>query len=598
MRKDNGMSIHKKRFAAVAKYLPLAVGAILIIIAVYLAIVTNIELTVARECGEFHEIEDYTVVEREAENTPLGIVQEYRMTINDFPGENTPHLAFYARHQYVRVWIGDELVYTLMPSDENGIGKTVGVNWVMVHLQNHDLGKEVLVEITPVYASHSDRIPEFYIGSELGVYRNQLAEDLPQIFLAVAAIIIGIVFAIFGIWGLLRKKGEPRTHGLVPLGIFAIIMGVWRLTDIRYAAFVLPDKPILLAYLSIATLMLAMIPLCLYAARNDKHRFLPYGYSIATSLVCLVQIVLQLLGVKDFRETLTLSHVMIVLGIVCIVANVVMNYRYHKKDTEKGIVDRFLPFIFTVGVAIDVVIYFAADSSHNLLFTILSIVIYVGVSGGRTIYRSLQHEKQLAQKEVELTEARVAVSMSQIQPHFLYNALNSIAELCVQDPMKAREATVDFAEYLRVNLKAIQQKALVPFMDEFVHIRRYLDLEKMRFDERLNVIFDIRATEFILPQLSLQPIVENAVKHGVGEKEEGGTVIVSTREESNCFLITIEDDGVGFDVEAVKNDGKVHIGLENSRNRLQTLCGGTLEIESKIGEGTTATIRIPKEKRV
>lgn len=581
-----------KRIQAVgAKYLPLIVGLFLVIVAGYFFAINDITLATSRDCGDFTAITDYTVTEKQAEDAPLGFVQEYRMTLNEYEGESTPHLIFYARHQYVRVFIGDELVYSLMPSEENHIGKTVGLNWVKVHLKNTDLGKEILVEITPVYASHADRVPEFLLGSELGVYQHQLRTDMPQIVLGVVAILMGLIFVFFG---LLRKFQKKPENTLVALGLFSAIIGLWRLTDIRYAAFAFSEHPVLLAYLSIATLMMCIVPLCRYSARNHKHRHLTDGYSIVTSLVCLAQIVLQLSGIKDFRETLTWSHIMIVAGVVCIVIGALINRKYIRRDVP--LVERLLPIVFASGVMIDVVIYFVVDSSYNLLFTLLSLNIYIGISGVRTIYNYLHQEKLLAQKEAELTEARVAVTLSQIQPHFLYNSLNTIAELCYEDPMKARTATVDFAEYLRVNLKAIQTKTLVPFTDELAHIRRYTDLEKMRFDERLNVIFDIRATDFVLPQLSVQPLVENAVKHGVCEKEEGGTVTVSTDEQEDCFRIIITDDGVGFDADTVENDGQVHIGLTNSRNRLADLCGGTVEITSGKGKGTTATIRIPKEK--
>lgn len=585
------MSISKKIQTAGAKYLPLIVGLILVIIAVYLFAVKDITVTSSRECGDFVEITDYTVAEKQAEDTPLGFVQEYRMTLNEYDGESTPHLIFYARHQYVRVFIGDELAYFLMPSGENRIGKTTGLHWVEVHLKNSDVGKEILVEITPVYADHADRVPEFLLGSELGVYQHQLRTDMPQIVLSIVAILMGLIFVFFG---LLRKIQKKPEHTLVPLGAFSAIIGLWRLTDIRYAAYALEDHPVLLAYLSIATLMMCIVPLCQYAARNHKYRYLADGYSIATSLVCIVQIVLQLAGVKDFRETLTWSHIMIVVGVVCIVISALINRKYARRDVPA--IERFLPLVFAAGVMVDVVIYFAADSSSDLLYTLLSLIIFIGISGIRTIYNYLHQEKLLAQKEAELAEARVAVTLSQIQPHFLYNSLNSIAELCRQDPEKARTATVDFAEYLRVNLKSIQTKTLVPFMDELVHIRRYVDLEKMRFDDRLNVIFDVRATDFVLPQLSVQPLVENAIKHGVCQKEDGGTVVIHTDEAEDSYRIVITDDGVGFDVEAVENDGQVHIGLANSRNRLRDLCGGTIEIKSEIGKGTTAVIRIPKEK--
>ncbi len=192
----------------------------------YLSIVQNIEIKESRECGNFREVLEYTVSEREDDSMPLGIVQEYRMTFDKFDGESTPHLVFYARHQYVRVWIGEELVYSLMPSDENKIGKTVGLNWVKVHLQNSDLKKEILIEIVPVYESQADRLPTFLLGSELGIYSYQLREDMPQIVLSIFGMLMSVVFICFGFLRLFRKKSP---QGLIALGLFAFLIGLWRI---------------------------------------------------------------------------------------------------------------------------------------------------------------------------------------------------------------------------------------------------------------------------------------------------------------------------------------------------------------------------------
>ena len=199
-------------------------------------------------------------------------------------------------------------------------------------------------------------------------------------------------------------------------------------------------------------------------------------------------------------------------------------------------------------------------------------------------------------QEKELTESRVAVMLSQIQPHFLYNALSSIAELCRENPAKARTSVLDFAEYLRGNLKSLQTKRTVSIDDELSHVRRYLSLEKMRFEDSLCVVYDICATGFYLPQLSVQPLVENAVKHGVGESEGGGTVTIRTWEDTNSWCVAVEDDGVGFDPDEAAHDGQIHIGLENVSNRIAGLSGGTLTVTSQKGHGTSAVIRIPKEE--
>lgn len=205
-------------------------------------------------------------------------------------------------------------------------------------------------------------------------------------------------------------------------------------------------------------------------------------------------------------------------------------------------------------------------------------------------------EKERAQKE--LYEAEVKIMVSQIRPHFLYNALTSIAMMCELDPMTAKEATITFSKYLRGNMDSLKQTKAVPFEQELSHLKNYLYIEKLRFDDLLNIEYDIQATDFEVPQLSIQPIVENAVKHGVGMAEDGGTVTISTRETDDAYEVIVSDDGVGFDVNAPKkDDGRSHIGMENTRKRLKDMCAAELIITSKVGEGTTVRVVIPKVGR-
>ena len=197
----------------------------------------------------------------------------------------------------------------------------------------------------------------------------------------------------------------------------------------------------------------------------------------------------------------------------------------------------------------------------------------------------------------ELYEAKVAVMVSQIQPHFLYNSLSSIAMLCKIDPDTAQKATIAFTKYLRGNMDSLKQTAPVPFEQELEHLKKYLFIEQLRFGKKLNIEYDIQTTDFDIPLLSIQPLVENAVKHGVGMKDEGGTVTIATRENENSYEIIISDDGVGFDTSVKKNDGRSHIGMENTRRRLKDMCGADVVITSAIGEGTVARVIIPKEDK-
>jgi hypothetical protein len=198
------------------------------------------------------------------------------------------------------------------------------------------------------------------------------------------------------------------------------------------------------------------------------------------------------------------------------------------------------------------------------------------------------------QTERKLNESRISILLSQIQPHFLYNALAVISRLCDKDPSEAKKATISFSIYLRANMNLLERTEPIPFENELNHTIGFLNLEKAMYGEALNVLYDIQAKDFKLPALTMQPIVENAIKHGIGKKEGGGTVAISTKETDSGYLVIVTDDGAGFEQGKIADDGQQHIGINNVRLRLSAQCGGSLEIESKQGEGTTAKIIVPK----
>ncbi|MDR2596311.1 MAG: histidine kinase [Treponema sp.] len=199
--------------------------------------------------------------------------------------------------------------------------------------------------------------------------------------------------------------------------------------------------------------------------------------------------------------------------------------------------------------------------------------------------------------ENKLTQSRIYIILSQIQPHFLYNALAVISRLCDKDPAEAKKATINFSNYLRANMNLLESVEPIPFENELNHTIGFLNLAKAMYGEALNVIYDIQTKNFKLPALTMQPIVENAVKHGIGKKEGGGTITISTKETDSGYLVIITDDGVGFEQGKIAENGQQHIGINNVRLRLSVQCGGTLEIKSEIGTGTGVTISIPKLKK-
>ncbi len=202
-----------------------------------------------------------------------------------------------------------------------------------------------------------------------------------------------------------------------------------------------------------------------------------------------------------------------------------------------------------------------------------------------------------AELDRQLAEANSAIMVSQIQPHFLYNALNTIKYLIKRKPATAEKAIVAFSKYLRGNMNSLTQKEPIPFEEELSHTENYCAIELLRFEDRLNIQYDIRERGFKLPALSVQPLVENAIKHGVTKKIEGGTVKLSTYSDDDFYIVEVTDDGIGFDPSKpldAPDEKHSHVGLKNVKERLMLMSNATLNVESEVGKGTKAVIKIPR----
>ena len=210
---------------------------------------------------------------------------------------------------------------------------------------------------------------------------------------------------------------------------------------------------------------------------------------------------------------------------------------------------------------------------------------------------ALSKAKELETEKVvlnaQLTESRVATMMSQIRPHFIYNTLGSIEQLCSIDAQKARELVHNFAKYLRGNFGELDNPKPILMSQEMEHVHYYMSIENVRFPD-MTFSFEMNAGDFLIPALTIQPIVENAIKHGLMKLPKGGTIRVVSYETDTHYCVSVVDDGMGFDTSVLLDERK-HVGIRNIRGRLKAMVDGTLEIESTVGVGTKVLISIPKE---
>lgn len=198
---------------------------------------------------------------------------------------------------------------------------------------------------------------------------------------------------------------------------------------------------------------------------------------------------------------------------------------------------------------------------------------------------------EYVKQQMQNSNQQLSIFALQMRPHFIYNTMTSIYYLVQQDSVKAQRVISDFTNYLRKNYTAITASEPILFSEELEHTKAYLAVEQVRFEGKLFVKYETSVTMFRLPPLTLQPIVENAVKHGVDPDLAPVTIMIRTKELPDAVELTVEDNGVGFsDTEG----NSPHEALENIRERLGMMCGGTLSITPRPLGGTVVTIRLPK----
>ena len=267
------------------------------------------------------------------------------------------------------------------------------------------------------------------------------------------------------------------------------------------------------------------------------------------------------------------------------------------------------PYIMTliltgsfVGYYIILYNYNKCDSLNEFNYFTMMIVF---ITGAVVIYHNVLHraiEKQeikmlmekitddYTKQELELSNTRIKLMQSAMKPHFIFNMLGMIKSLIWEDKDQAARSINDFSTYLRSNIDAIESNEMIMFSRELDHVKAFVALEKTE-DSKLNVEYDISVDNFMLPPLTVEPLVENAIIHGIGKNKKGSKITIKTSVECDNIVVSVIDNGVGFDVENVEE----RVGIKNVRTRLKYSCNGKLNIQSD-DKGTIATIIIPKSK--
>ena len=281
-----------------------------------------------------------------------------------------------------------------------------------------------------------------------------------------------------------------------------------------------------------------------------------------------------------------LRNACLFVSVILLAELVWISVRKFRKESRR---EFLLPLFSVIVIIVTVLLDYNVGGNHQIISFLTD-----GIVIGDLFYYLWLHLQFVREHEKDLqAEQRIRIMMTQIRPHFLFNTLTAIRSLCRTDPEKAEQVTMLFSNYLRQNLEALEANEMIPLRKELEYVKIYADIEMTRFPN-IRVEYDIQDGDFSVPALTVQPLVENAIRHGVRIREKG-LVEVSSRRTAEGHEILIRDNGVGFDAQKASAGSGTHIGLQNVRERIEKMCRGTLRISSQPEKGTEIVIFIPAD---
>ncbi len=498
------------------------------------------------------------------------------------------------------VYLNDEMMFSYGYSGRlSYLSRSEGYLWHVEKSKGISRKDRLTVKLNHIYpylveVDIARFIKRIYMGYERPLINMLLSEYGFHISIGIIVLCIGFTLLIATIILTLRKAKDITRY--VYMALFIISFGVYLLFYFDVISFIIP-YPIannIIAIYSVAFLPVFGIPYITAYFGKFTTRLLMCFFYLSIAGICLLPLTLF---TKDLDIFDTQYFFVVITGLFCFVSIACLIFeRYVKKNISLKYIAETAIFI-AVGGIIDVIsfyLYFVPPYDVVLTIAFVSFVIVLFVTMVNSIFRRMQIQVETEHLKNELLQNKIAMMLSQIGPHFLFNSLEVIISLCDTEPQIAKQSAKIFARYLRYNLDALTQNELIPMEKELEHIKQFAYLQIMRFGNLIKMEYDLKVKNFFVPTLTIEPLVENAINHGIIERENGGTITISSIETENSYVIHIVDDGVGFDVNLLPNDNRTHIGIENVRKRLKAQCEGCLLIESTVGVGTTATVTIPK----
>ena len=495
-------------------------------------------------------------------------------------------LCFFTKGQNVKVFLGTQCLYA--PEMQSYPGNAVGCLHLLP-LSAGDGEKTLRIQLTNCFARFPNTFEGVYVGSTEECLQALWSDWFPSILISFLTVLISVIAIVLSFY---YPSSQNVSKSIRYEGLLLLSLALWSLAQIP-VMYLFPIGSVLL---SLEQLSLLFSPVFLVKVVSSLEHPIKFhgeymGFYVFYTLYAIIAMAahclrLAELPVLSIWNILFLAIFLVYTGVF----GILESSSEAVFSSSQKVLDSSLLFsaVLDISLLICTAVYYAT-LSHRRVLVLLSVLLLLCIT-----VLTLWEMRVLLRLQDELAQSHMTLLLSQIKPHFLYNTLNSIRTLIRTDPVSADSLVYNFSRFLRNNMQSINADGLIPFTQELEHITSYVKIEETCFP-KLKVVFDIRVRNFFVPPLTIQPLVENAIKHGALKRAVGGCVTISTWENKDSFCIEVCDDGVGFDLEQVLPSSSGH-GLQNIIVRLWQLCGATLQIDTQVGHGCMALVKIPKKR--
>ena len=475
-----------------------------------------------------------------------------------------------------------------------------GVNWEAYYLTSQpDDEIEILIHNPHNYGNENaidEMLSKITLWTPIEFEKGVLDSDSSQRNAGIVIIIVSLTFLGTALFSSLIHVKNSKSIWL--LGLIILFAGLYMLYNSFGIAFWSESIVFNTSILGISMMLYTFFLSVLITIFVQKTKIVGIITSIILGATSIVSFILPLTTKIFFYDTWRLWSIIQSVANATLIVCLAKEFICSKGKNKLICIGAFLPLVAFIVDAIATLFGLWTGGIISqyvfiLLFVVAIIVLLRIIPNNiNAVAKAKELENEKIALNAQLTESRVAIMMSQIRPHFIYNTLGSIEQLCEIDPLKAGELVHNFAKYLRGNFGELDNPKPILMSQEMEHVHHYVKIENVRFPD-MTFSFEMNSNDFHIPALTIQPIVENAIKHGLMKLSYGGTIKVVSYETEDSYCVTVEDDGVGFDTSVLLDERK-HLGIRNIRGRLKAMVNGSLEIESTIGVGTKVLITIPK----